>query len=309
MLRRPLALTLLALLLLLPAAQAGAVVWTLVKSAGLWVTGTVAAHYAGEVADVLTGKKLKAELEAEMARQIGRVEAAVGSERALREQEMRLLRDQLAAVDRALRGEIEDLREEQARLDARTTDLERRMAAVEGRVDDLEARMAQVEEALIAQCLDLRWAPLFGADGYRVQESGRTHLVDDFESGVVTLALDAHLDACTPELTERGLLLQLSLLTRDLERDLTLYATFKGAGAQGVSNLVRLEYPLSRPGYRLDGQVAEIFIPYAEIPFPSRSERLALALVLLHEGSVIYTLPDQPISCTVAQRTKCRWGR
>lgn len=308
MAHRKLVVPLLALLLLLPAAEAGAV-WPLVRRAAGWVGSTVAAHYAGKLIDRVTGQGVKVEVEDEMALQLERIERSTGEERRLRVEEMTLLREQLSAVDRALAGEFEGLKQEQARLDARASDLERRMARVEGRVDDLEARMAQVEEALIADCLDLRWAPFFGADGYRIQESGQSHLVDDFESGVVTLALDAYLDSCTPELTERGLLLQVSLLTRDLERDLTLYATFKGAGAQGVSNLVRLEYPLSRPGYRLDGQVAEIFIPYAEIPFPQRSERLALALVLLHEGSVIYTLPDQVISCVFAQRTRCRWGR
>jgi len=99
-----------------------------------------------------------------------------------------------------------------------------------------------------------------------------------------------------------------------LEGDLTLYATFQNIDRQGpnpgyLTHLARYEYPLSRPGYRLDGQVAEIFIPYDEIPFPARSDRIALALVLLHDGRAIYSLPSQPVSCVFAQRTNCRWGR
>ena len=64
-----------------------------------------------------------------------------------------------------------------------------------------------------------------------------------------------------------------------------------------MSMLSRQEIPLERPGYRVDGQVAELFFPYGEIPDFSSPDRIALALVLTHDGEVLYTLPDRVISC------------
>jgi hypothetical protein len=76
-----------------------------------------------------------------------------------------------------------------------------------------------------------------------------------------------------------------------------------------MSLLSRQEIPLARPAYRVDGQVIEIFFPYDEIPDLSPTDRIALALVLTHDGEVLYTLPDRVISCVFGQRINCRWGR
>jgi len=70
--------------------------------------------------------------------------------------------------------------------------------------------------------------------------------------------------------------------------------------------LSRQEIPLARPGYRVDGQVVELFFPYGDI---LHLDRIALALVLTHDGEVLYALPDRVISCVFGQQVNCRWGR
>src|SRR6185295_13942007 len=183
-----------------------------------------------------------------------------------------------------------------------------RVAKLEGRVDDIEARVGQLEEALISQCLDRRRAPLFGEDGFRVSDKAGSRIDDSSESDSASLAVHLFLNSCTHDLTQRGLLIQLTAVTRGLEGDMNLYATFKDAASAGYEGYTRLEFPLSRPSYRLDGQVREMFIPYSEIPFPSGSGRLALALVVTHDGEIIYRLADRVLSCVFAQQVNCRWG-
>ena len=169
-----------------------------------------------------------------------------------------------------------------------------------------------VEDALIGDCLDLRHAAVLGADGYRVKQSPGGWVADRFDSDPLTLDVRLLLNSCSADLTRRGLVIQLSMVTRDLARDLTLYATWKGVGEGGYTLgppllLDRHEIPLGRPGYRVDGQVVELFFPYDEIPGLDYVDRIALALVLTHDGTVLYTLPDRVMTCGFGQRVQCRW--
>ena len=85
-------------------------------------------------------------------------------------------------------------------------------------------------------------------------------------------------------------------------------ATFTGVQSGGrISVLSRQEIPLARPVYRVDGQVVELFFPYDDIPNLSSPDRIALALVLTHDGDVLYTLPSRVMSCVFGQRVNCRW--
>ena len=46
-----------------------------------------------------------------------------------------------------------------------------KLEAIDAHVAELDARVSQFEDALILDCLDLRYASVFGADEFRVQES------------------------------------------------------------------------------------------------------------------------------------------
>ncbi|HEX2643854.1 MAG TPA: hypothetical protein VHU81_12750, partial [Thermoanaerobaculia bacterium] len=193
-------------------------------------------------------------------------------------------------------------------LAARMAKLEHRVDEIDSHVSELDARVSRLEDAFIRECLDLRRAPVLGADEFRVKESPDGWIADRFESKNLTLDLRLLLNSCTGDMTQRGLLIQLSLVTRDLDKDMSLYATFKGIRSGGtMSVLSRQELPVARPGYSVDGQVTEWFFPYDEIPDFSSPDRIALALVLTHDGEVLYTLPDRVLSCVFGQRVNCRW--
>ena len=71
----------------------------------------------------------------------------------------------------------------------------------------------------------------------------------------------------------------------------------------------RLEFPLSRPLYRLDAQVKEFFVPDPNVPYLEPPGPIAIAMVVTYDGQPIYALTDRVISCVFGQRTNCRWGR
>ncbi len=307
------------------------------KSAGKALSGFFVAYEGGKILDRLLGEDLASQLESVRAdlhtvieSEVDEVAAAVGEEQTLRQEAVEAVESELELVDRALavlRGEVRDvggavarIKEDQARLEAGIEELDRRMMALEarvdrlgGRIDRLDARVAILEDALIRDCLDLRNAPRVGAMGFRTLQRDRAVLIDSSDSERLHLTVRAFLDVCTADLTERGLLLQLAWVTWGLDRELSLFATFKhieqgGFDPVSLNQLTRIEYPLDRPVHPVDGQVTEIFIPYAEIPF-SATRRLALALVMTHDGGPIYSLPDRVLNCRFGQQTQCLWGR
>ena len=285
-------------------------------AAGRWVLGTIVSHVAGKAIDYATGQTFRQQLEDEIPWLVKRISEATGAEREALEEKLGLVREELALVSRVVdRQEVNlaEIRGEQERLLQRIDDLEARMANLEGQVYDLRARVDQLEEALISECLDLRFARTLGAEGFRIGTAASSLLVDDFADRSLSLSTRLYLNSCSGDLTQRGLLIQLSMVTRGLNRDMSAFVTFKRLStdrfsAADPSNRSRLEFPMSRPGYSSDGQVREIFIPYAEIPFLSATERVALAMVVTHDGGPMYVLSDQVISCVFGQRINCRWG-
>jgi hypothetical protein len=308
-----------------PELQAHPVVGVLaLKTIGNWVLTQVPSYLAGKAIDWATGQDFSQQLEKEIPRLVTLISAATGPRRTALQENLEIHREQLAVLSRLTDAQgkrIAEIQADQERLLQRIESLALRMEALERRVDrldtrvdELDSRLRQVEDALIRECLDLRYAAVLGADEYRVKETPGGWSTDRFESGELSLDLRLLLNSCSADLTRRGLVIQLSLVTRDLGRDLTLYATWKGVGVNGYTLgpprlLDRQEFPLARPGYRLDGQVVELFFPYDEISGFGTTDRLALALVLTHDGTVLYTLPDRVISCAFGQRVQCQWGR
>lgn len=318
--------------------------WRPTKSGAMVAAGTALAKFLGsfardyilaKVVDELLGQSFDSQLEtvrgdlvAEVAARVQEMEAASGDSRAILREQLEAVEAQLMNVDRALailkgrignvEAEVARLKTDQDRLEREIEALERRTSALERRVDDidrelgeLDARVSDLELALISECLDLRSAPRLGVEGFRVQGTAQGLLEDSHESENLSLRVRGYLNSCTADLTQRGLLLQLSWVTRDLDQPMALYATFKniepgGFDRSSLNRLTRIEYPLYRPIHRIDGQVLELFIPYAEIPFPS-TNRLALALVVTHDGAPLYALSDRVINCHFGQRAQCRW--
>jgi hypothetical protein len=308
-----------------PALQAESAGVKIIKTIAKWSLAQIPSYMAGKAIDLATGQDFTQQLNKEIPRLVALISAATGPERAALQENLEIHREQLALLSRLTDSQgkrIAAIQSDQERLLRRIDSLESRMAALEGRVDrldsrvdEMDTRLRQVEDALISQCLDLRYAEILGMDEYRIKETPGGWGADHFESDELSLDLRLLLNSCSADLTLRGLVIQLALVTRDLDRDLTLYATWKGVGGVGGYTLGpprildRQEFPLSRPGYRLDGQVVELFFPYSDIPGFGSTDRLALALVLTHDGTVVYTLPDRVISCFFGQRIQCRWGR
>jgi hypothetical protein len=211
---------------------------------------------AGQRIDRATGEGFRQQLEKEIPRLVAEISVATGPERAALQESLEVHRGQLAVLTRLLSAQGEDIaaiRADQERLRRRIDDLESRVAALEGRVDRLDDRMdefdtrlRQVEDALIRDCLDLRHAPVLGLDGYRIQETPGGWSSDRFDSSQLTLDLRLLLNSCSADLTRRGLVIQLAMVTRDLAGPLTLYVNWKGIGSQGYSGprlLDRQEIP------------------------------------------------------------------
>jgi hypothetical protein len=293
---------------------------SLAGSVAKWCLGQLASYGAGKVLDLATSQDFHHQLEQEIPRLVTQIASAIGPQRAVLRESLELDREQLAVLTRLISSQGEEIGKIKVdqelllrRIDsltARMSKLERRVDGIDSYVRELDARVSQLEEALIRECLDLRRASVLGADELRVKESPDGWIADHFESKSLRLDMRLLLNSCTKDLTQRGLLIQMSLVTRDLDKDMSLYATFKGVESGGrMGVLSRQEIPLARPGYRVDGQVVELFFPYSEIPDLSSPDRIALALVLTHDGEVLYTLPDRVISCVFGQRVNCRWGR
>jgi hypothetical protein len=283
-----------------------------------WVAVQIASYGVSKTIDRATGQDFQRQLQREMPRLVAQIATTIGPRRAVLQESLELHREQLALLTRLTGSqgqEIAELKADQDRLQRRIDSLEERMTKLEQRVDaidayvsELDARVSRLEDALIRECLDLRRAEVLGEDEFRVKESAGGWIADHFESDSLTLDVRLLLNSCNGDLTQRGLLIQLSLTTRDLDQDMSLYATFKGVYSGGHGEVLsRQEIPLARPRYRVDGQVVELFFPYGEIPSFSSPDRIALALVLTHDGELLYTLPDRVLSCVSGQRVNCRW--
>ncbi len=311
-------------LLVAPELQAESLGIKALKTASVWCLDQVLSFAAGKALDYATGQDLRHQLEAEIPRLVELVAQKTGPERAAMQENLAAHREQLATLSRLLDSQgkgLAEIKADQQRLlrridslGSRIGSLEQQVGRIDARMAEMEGRLRQIEDALIRDCLDLRYSPTLGADEYHVKEAPGAWSSDRFDSSAIALGLRLLLNSCSADLTQRGLLIQLSMVAHDLDRDLRLYATWKGVGEGGYTlgaprMLARQEFPLFQPTYRTDGQVVELFFPYDEIPGLGSSDRLALALVLTHDGTVLYTLPDRVLSCVFGQRVQCRWGR
>ncbi|MEM9291639.1 MAG: hypothetical protein AAGD01_08160 [Acidobacteriota bacterium] len=227
---------------------------------------------------------------------------------ALREQQLLLLADQ-----RALLEQVDGLQQRIVELEAEVGRLNEQVGELNQQVGELSDRLAAVEDALIASCLDVRNARRYGEEGYPVLETRNGWLLDAFDSESVRINTRAMLNACNPDLTERGMLFQFALTTYGLTEEMRLYITVKDLRRGGfdptrLNAINRLEYPIYYPQYPIDGAVQEIFLPYVDLPIDS-SQPFAIAFVLTHDGAPVYSLPDQVVRCLPGVRMKCRWGR
>jgi len=286
--------------------------------AGKWCLQQIESYAVGKAIDFATGQSFHQELEQEIPRLVTQIAVTIGPQRAVLQENLALHQEQLAVLTRltgsqeAQGKKIGELKADQERLlgridklEARMTKLERRVDGIDSYVSELNTRVSRLEDAMIRECLDLRRADVLGKDAFRVKESPGAWSADHSGSESLTLDLRLLLNSCTGDLTQRGLLIQLSLVTRDLDKDMLLYATF--TDAQSGGQLSRQEIPLDRPVYRVDGQVVELFFPYGDILHLPSPDRIALALVLTHDGEVLYTLPSRVMSCASGQRVTCRW--
>jgi hypothetical protein len=313
------------------AAEAG--VGDAARKLGIWCAEQMVSYGAGKAIDWGIGQLLGTQVEQEIPSLVDLISLATGERRKLLQETLELDREQLGMLTRltisqgkkiaqiqvdqerlsgriqGLNSRISQLEKKVGRLDARVGEVESRLGGAEGRLGEVETRVSKLEDAFIRECLDLRTSQVLGADEFRIKESPGSWITDHFEDEHLTLDALLLLNSCSGDLTQRGLLLQLSLVTRDLDKDMSLYANFKGISSNGgqMRLLSRQEIPLARPAYKVDGQVMEIFFPYDEIPDLTPTDRIALALVLTHDGEVLYTLPDRPISCVFGQRINCRW--
>jgi len=309
-----------ALVLILPSSAHASVGEKAVKL-GIWCAKQIGSHLIEKGVDWVVGLALGQEVENEIPNLVAQISRATGPMRALLQENLQADREQLALLKRLKDSQGKKLAEIQADQDrllrqveglaGRMSKLEQQIGRLGSRLDAIDSRLAHLEDALIRECLDLRTSQALGVDEYRIKESPGGWSSDHYEDEHLTLDARLLLNSCSGDLTRRGLLLQLSLVTRELDQDLSLYVNFKGISSYGgqMSLLSRQEIPLARPAYRVDGQVTEIFFPYDEIPDISPTDRIALALVLTHDGEVLYTLPDRVISCVFGQRINCRWGR
>jgi len=299
------------------------------KRVGQWVLSALGSYALGKAIDYATGQDLRGELESTIAPMLVEIAKSSGKKREALEEQLDISRRQLeiiaALLDAqgddlsALRAEQESLLQRADELADRLTKLEAavdelgdRTDRLERRVEELDQRVGQVEKALISECLDRRGSSRRGAVGYLVDAGGGQVLSDDFNDSMIDLSAKVYLDSCTPNLTERGVLIQLSLATRGLDQELVLYATFKDvramvAGKSPAQAYRRFEFPLGRPAYAVDGQVREFFVPYSDIPFFSRTDRAALALVVTYDGRPRYALADRVLSCYPGERMTCQW--
>jgi len=283
-----------------------------------WTLEQIVSYGAGKVIDRTTWQSLHQQLEQEIPPLVAQIAMTIGPRRAVLQENLGLHQEQLALLTRLTNSQgkgIAELKADQERLlgridnlEARMTKLERRVDEIDSYVSELNTRVSRLEDALIHECLDLRRADVLGKDEFRVKESPGAWSADHSESDSLTLDMRLLLNSCSGDLTQRGLLIQMSLVTRNLDKEMLLYATFTGiqsGGRMGV--LSRREIPLARPVYRVDGQVVELFFPYGDIPDFSLPDRIALALVLSHDGEILYTLPSRVMSCDFGQRVNCRW--
>ncbi|MEM8960178.1 MAG: hypothetical protein AAGD38_01755 [Acidobacteriota bacterium] len=294
-----------------------------VKKVGEFVMTTTIGVGTGQAYEILTGQDPETELRRLLPEILDEIAVTTGPEREWIQAQLEAVETQIDLVQYAqdiARGDIEVT---QADLDALRSDQQRLLSDLdylEGRVDRLEVDMAELrsrvdflEDVYIRDCLDLRTAPRVGIEGFAHRETPRnTHMRDDDGQGIAARTR-LLLDACTPDLTQRGLLVQLVLTTFDLREEISLLVTFKdlrlgGFDSTTLNHLSRFEYPLYQPRYAIDGQVQELFIPYDQMPF-SASSQVVIAFVLAHDRRPIYSIPDQVITCLPGRQVTCRWGR
>jgi hypothetical protein len=237
-----------------------------------------------------------------------------GPDRDVLEETVEVLRreiDLVREVRRSDRQQLGTLRREQQRLLSRLDDMAESLAAIEQRLGTIEDRLSSMEDQLsdlerdrIRACLDLVDADRLGLDGYPVSDRPGDLRQGEGQTVGVDAWADLYLDACSPDLVQRGLLIQSALIARDVEGELSLWVTVSSPES-GASQ--RFEYFLGTPLAPVDGQVREFFLPYDQFPVSPTAGRTAIAVVLTLGGQVVYQLPPRAFSCSPSVPIDCAW--
>lgn len=286
-----------------------------------WVAGYFVGEAIAGAIDETSRSSRRGELdrmEEELDRGIGQVvremERHGGDDRERLERALDFLRSEIALVRQAREAQAEQLREIERRqwtLLARIDDLERdlsdikvRLGSIEDQLSSVEDRLSDLERDRIRDCLDLVEARRLGIDGYPVSE--RHEDLREGEGQVVGVDAWArlYLDSCSPDLVQRGILIQSSLVTRNVGEDLSMWVTVSSPSS-GASR--RFEYFLGTPLAPVDGQVREFFLPYDDLPVSPTAGRTAVAVVLTLGGKVVYQLPPRAFTCSPGARIDCAW--
>jgi cell division septum initiation protein DivIVA len=314
--RRGLAPVLLVLLSLMAPPRAEAAGLALVAKVGRWVLGQAVSYVVSKGIDWALGQDFKQQLEQEIPNLIQRIEQTTGPQRRLLEGQLAEVRGQVDVLDQLLdanRRDIARIKAEQERILDRVEALEQRMREAETRIDEIDSRLQAVEQALLRDCLDLRSAEFVGQDDYRHKATAANLLeTAATEDEPVRISARLRLDTCTGDLTVRGLLVELTIVTRGRTREMDSYLTLHRVGGSDLARdmttpLARWETRFERSRYEHDVQVREFFVPYSDFPFPGNSNRLALALTLFDDGSLIFSLPSRPLQCSFGSPIRCRW--
>jgi hypothetical protein len=222
---------------------------------------------------------------------------------------------QIRTLEAILEGQsvnLSLLAQEQEALLAKVDALANRLSIVEKRIDDLTSRVEILEDALIGDCRDLRKSLSLGEEGFRVNPSDLTEIGEESESRELTVWLRVLLDACTSDLTERGLVVQVAAITRGLRKELTSYLTFTSIDSPYASNtnsglILRQKHRLGRLSASVDGLVRELFVPYTNLQLGSSSNQIGLAVTVFHDGELVASIPTRVMSCRFGSPARCEW--
>jgi hypothetical protein len=225
-------------------------------------------------------------------------------------------RTQVQTLEKLLEGQALDLQKlalEQDELVSHVDRLSARLDELETRVDDLADRVAALEDALIADCKDRRVADVIGEESFRVRPTMDTEIEQQQQEDNLTVRVRVLLDTCTADLTERGVLVQISALTRGLSHELEAYLTLNRVGGGTAEEMIRPalreRHRIGRPAARLDGLVREIFVPYDALPLDRSSNQMGLAITVFHDGELIASVPTRVLECRFGSPTRCSWQR
>ena len=211
-----------------------------------------------------------------------------------------------------LERELKQLATKYGGLEARTDRVEAELSQQSRRLDRVEERLGRIEEGLQKDCRDMKGAGVSSVGRYLVRfgdEEAVLRSSDELE-GLKT-RVTIYLNACTDDLTTRGILVFLQTTTDDLSQKVEAVLTFKDLqqrrmSAPDFNHIDQQRVPLFRPGPGIEGRISEIFLPHNSLPTSSGYPRLSLALVLVHGGQPLFAT-EKGLSCHAGQPLYCSW--